>query len=83
MKTKIGAGGRLVIPAKYRKALGLQPGEEVQLVMEDGEIRLVSLRRAVAKAQALVRRYIPEGRDLSQELIEERREEVKNVRSSP
>jgi AbrB family looped-hinge helix DNA binding protein len=76
MKTIIREGGRLVIPAAYRKALGLKPGDEVLLSLEDGEIRVVSTRQAVARAQTLVRRYIPEGRSLSEELIKERREEA-------
>ena len=75
LKTKISEGGRLVIPAAYRKALGLKPGDEVVLVLEEGEIRVVGTRQAVARAQALVRRYIPKSRPLSQELIQERREE--------
>ena len=75
LKTRIREGGRLVIPAAYRKALGLKPGDEVVLVLEEGEIRVVGTRQAVARAQALVRRYVPKGRPLSQELIQERREE--------
>ena len=46
------------------------------MTLEDGEIRVVSTRQAAARAQALVRRYIPKGRDLSEELIAERREEA-------
>ncbi len=76
MKITIREGGRLVIPAKYRKALGIKPGDEVLLSLEDGEIRVVSTRQAVARAQTLVRRYIPKGRSLSEELIKERREEA-------
>jgi AbrB family looped-hinge helix DNA binding protein len=76
MKTTIREGGRLVIPAKYRKALGIKPGDEVLLSLEDGEIRVVSTRQAVARAQTLVRRYIPKGRSLSKELIKERQEEA-------
>ena len=76
MKTKIREGGRLVIPAEYRKALGIKPGDEVLLTLEDGEIRVVSTRQAIARAQTLLRRYIPKGRSLSEELIKERREEA-------
>ena len=74
-KTKIQEGGRLVIPAGFRKALGLKTGDEVNLTLENGEIRVISLRRAIARAQGSVRQYIPEGRDLSGELIRERRQE--------
>lgn len=76
MKTTIREGGRLVIPSAYRKALGLKPGDEVLLSLEDGEIRVVSTRQAVARAQTLVRRYIPKGRKLSDELIKDRQEEA-------
>ncbi len=76
MRTTIGEGGRLVIPAAYRKALGLKPGDEVLLELEDGELRVVSTRQAIARAQTLLRRYIPRGRSLSEELIKERREEA-------
>jgi antitoxin PrlF len=76
MKTIIREGGRLVIPSAYRKALGLKPGDEVLLILEEGEIRMISARQAIIRAQSLVRRYIPQDRSLSGELIRERREEI-------
>jgi antitoxin PrlF len=76
MKTIIREGGRLVIPSAFRKALGLKPGDEVLLILEEGEIRIISARQAVIRAQSLVRRYIPQDRSLSGELIRERREET-------
>lgn len=76
MKTKIREGGRLVIPAAFRKALDLKPGDDVLLTLEDGEIRITGTRQAIAQAQTLLRRYIPKGRKLSEELIKERREEA-------
>ena len=79
MKTTIREGGRLVIPAAYRKALGLKLGDEVLLTLEDGEIRVVSTRQAIARAQSLVRRYVSKGRNLSEELIKERREEASHA----
>ena len=68
-------GGRVVIPAKYRKAMGIKPGDELVLLLEEGEIRIVTAHQAIRQAQALVRRYVPKGRSLSKELIQERREE--------
>ena len=76
IKTKMGDGGRLVIPAGYRKALGLKPGDDVVLFLEEGEIRIITARQAIHRAQTLVRRYVPKGRSLSEELIRERREEA-------
>ncbi len=76
IKTKIGVGGRVVVPAKYRKALDLKPGDDVILVLEDGEVRITTVKQAIRRAQQIVRRYVPEDRDLVSELIKERREEA-------
>ena len=76
VRTRIGKGGRLVVPAEYRKALGLTPGDEVILVMQEGKLRVLTVRKAIQEAQALVRQYIPEGRMLSDEITEERRREA-------
>ncbi len=73
---QVAEGGRIVIPAKYREALGLQVGDEVLLRLEDGELRVYTFDQAVRRAQAIVREYIPEGHPLSEELIAERRREV-------
>lgn len=74
-KTKLTEGGRIVIPAEYRQALGLHVGDELILRLEDGEVRIFTARQAIRRAQELVRRYIPQTRSLADELIAERREE--------
>jgi AbrB family looped-hinge helix DNA binding protein len=74
--TKIGEGGRIVIPASYRQALGLNTGDEVVLQLEEREIRILSRRQAIKQVQAAVKRYVPGGRSLSTELLEERRQEI-------
>ena len=75
-RVKVAEGGRIVIPAKYREALGLRVGDEVLLHLEDGELRVYTFEQAARRAQAIVRQYIPEGRLLSEELIAERRREA-------
>jgi len=72
---RLGEGGRLVIPAEYRKALGVDVGDELVLVLEEGSLRVSTPREAIRRAQALVRSYVPEGKRLSDELIAERRKE--------
>ena len=74
-KTKLAEGGRIVIPAEYRQALGLHVGDELILRLENGEVRIFTTRQAIRRAQELVRRYIPQERSLSDELIAERRRE--------
>jgi AbrB family looped-hinge helix DNA binding protein len=74
--TKIAHGGRLVIPAKHRRALGLKTGDEVILRVVDGELRILSRTEAVRRAQELVRRHVRKGRSLVDELSAERRAEA-------
>jgi AbrB family looped-hinge helix DNA binding protein len=76
VRTKIAAGGRVVIPAAYRDALGLREGDQVILRLEDGEVRLLSPRSAIERAQAIVARYVAADRSLADELIAERRREA-------
>lgn len=70
------ANGRVVIPVMARKRLHLEPGEELLLSVEGDELRLRSVRVAVAEAQAAVRRYVKSGERLSDELIKDRRREA-------
>ena len=74
--TRLGAGGRLVIPARFRKALGVTTGDKLIVELEDGELRILTQREAIKRAQGILRKYIPEGRSLVDELIQERREEA-------
>lgn len=73
---KLGSNGRLVIPAEYRKALGVEEGDELVVRLEDGELHLSTRKVALRRAQERVRRYVPEGVSLADELIRERREEA-------
>jgi AbrB family looped-hinge helix DNA binding protein len=70
------ANGRLVIPADIRAALGMEDGGAFVVRIEDGSVRLQPLREVIAQVQAEVRRYVPEGTRLSDELIEDRRREA-------
>ncbi len=78
IKTKIGPGGRIVIPARYRKTIGIGVGDEVVLILDGEGVRLMTPRQAVKRAQELVRKYVPAGTNLADELIEERRKETEN-----
>ena len=76
IRTKIADGGRIVIPADFRRALGMDVGDEVILDLGDGQLRVLTPRQAVKNAQDLVRRYVPDGHRLADELIAERRAEA-------
>ena len=69
-------GGRIVIPAEFRRALGFNVGDKLLMQIEDGELRLFSLEEGIKRAQEIIRQYIPEGVCLSDEMIADRRAEA-------
>ena len=75
---RVNENGRVVIPASFRKALGINIGDEVVLRMEDDELRITTLKRRVERAQRLVRKHVKRGTSLVEELIAERREAARN-----
>jgi antitoxin PrlF len=77
-RLRVNENGRVVIPASFRKALGINAGDEVVLRIEDDELRITTLKRRVERAQRRVRRYIKPGRSLADELIAERREAARH-----
>ena len=78
VKTKVAEGGRIVIPTKLRQALGIEIGENVTLSVKDNILQITTQKEALRRIQALVRRHVPEGVSLVDELIKERREEAVN-----
>jgi AbrB family looped-hinge helix DNA binding protein len=74
---QISENGRIVIPAAYRKAMGLKGGEVVTIRMDEDGLHIQSQAQAVKRAQAIVRKYVSADRSLSDELIAERRLEAK------
>ena len=76
-RTRLNENGRLVIPASYRKALGIKAGDEVILRVEDDELRITTMKRRIERAQRRIRQYVKPGVSLVDELIAERREAAK------
>jgi AbrB family looped-hinge helix DNA binding protein len=77
-RMRVNENGRIVIPANFRKALGIEPGDEVVLSIEDDELRISTVESRLREAQAAVRRYIKPDKLLSDELIAERREAARD-----
>jgi AbrB family looped-hinge helix DNA binding protein len=77
-RQRVNENGRVVIPASFRKALGINIGDEVVLRMEDDELRITTLKRRVERAQRLVRKHVKRGTSLVNELIAGRREAARN-----
>ena len=77
VRLKVNENGRLVIPAEFRRALGICAGDEVILTWKDDEIRITTMKKRIERAQRHVRQYVKPGVSLVDELIAERREAAK------
>jgi bifunctional DNA-binding transcriptional regulator/antitoxin component of YhaV-PrlF toxin-antitoxin module len=75
-RVRIIEGGKLIIPASMRRELGIVTGDTVLVDVADGELRVRSLSKAIERAQAILRRHVPEGVSLADELIADRRREA-------
>ncbi len=78
IRTRVNENGRVVIPASFRKALGIEAGGEVVLRIEDDELRITTQQRCIQRAQRRARKYVKRGTSLVDELLAERREAAKN-----
>ncbi len=70
--TTVGSGGRIVIPAAMRKALGVDAGDEVLLFLEDGEVRISTRVGNIEKIRATVRARIPDSVNVVDEFLKEK-----------
>jgi len=76
ISVKVEKSGRILIPAVIRQQLNIKEGTEVILRVDETGIRIDTREQALARIRKELRRYIPEGRVLSEELIQERRAEA-------
>lgn len=76
-RQRINENGCLVIPASFRKALGLRAGDEVVLRIEDDELRISTPQNRIRRAQRRAQKYLKRGTSLVEELLAERREAAK------
>jgi AbrB family transcriptional regulator (stage V sporulation protein T) len=74
--SKLINGGKVVIPAELRRKLGIVPGDT--LIFEEderGNVVLKTYRQVVREVQEEVKRMIPPGVSLVDDLLAERRRE--------
>ncbi len=77
-RMRVNENGRVVIPASFRKRLGIRVGDEVVVEIQDDELRITTLKRNIERAKRLVRKHVKPGTSLVDELIAERREAARN-----
>jgi len=76
-KLRVNENGRVVIPAEFRKTLGINPGDEVIVRLEDDELRITTMKKRIERAQRRAERYRRSGVSIVDEFIAERREAAK------
>ena len=76
-RLKVPKNGRVVIPADFRKALGVASGGEIILQWEDDGARITTMKQNVERAQRHARQYAKPGVSMVDEFIAERREAAK------
>lgn len=79
VKSHIDKNGRILIPHFFRKSLHLEPGEEVILYQERGELKIRTFRDSIIRARQVLKRYNKENLDPVSLLLTERREEANDV----
>jgi AbrB family looped-hinge helix DNA binding protein len=70
------SAGRVVLPAEFRKAFGIEDGADVVFSRTAHGIEIRTLGEVIKQAQALCARYIKPGASPVDELLRERREEA-------
>jgi AbrB family looped-hinge helix DNA binding protein len=78
IRQRVNENGRVVIPAAFRKALGIEIGDEVVLRIQGDELRITTQQRRIQRAQRRARQYVKSDTSLVRELLAERREAAKN-----
>ena len=68
-RLRVNENGRVVIPAAFRKALGIKVGDEVVLRVQDGELRITTQQSRIQRAQRRARQYVEPGTSLVDELL--------------
>lgn len=75
---KIAKGGKVSIPASYRKQLHLHEGDKVVFTLKEEEIIISPLSFFLKKARNTINKYYSPEESLVDKLIMERKNEAKN-----
>ena len=76
IRGKVSGAGRVVLPAELRKEFGIGDGADVVFSRTEHGIQIATLDQAIRQAQERVRRYVPAGVSLVDELRDSRRQDA-------
>lgn len=75
IRGKVSGMGRVVLPAELRKEFGIEDGQEVVFSRTEYGIQIMTLDQAIRQAQQMVRRHVPKGVSLVDQLHDARRKD--------
>lgn len=75
---RINENGRIVIPFRFRRAMGIEPGDSVVLTLEGGVLHVEPQRARIRRIQDELKKFAKPGGLASDEVAKERREEAQN-----
>ena len=75
-RVRLDSGGRIVVPAGFRRALGVGSGEELLMSLDDGFVRLQTVDAALERVRAIARSKRRGDASVVDEFIAERRAEA-------
>ncbi len=73
----LGESGRIVLPAVIRKEFGLEPGERLTVIADDGEIRIFSRKMTLDRVRARILKKRGTLKGILDEFLDERHEQAR------
>ena len=78
VRARLGENGRVVVPAVFRKLLGLKIGDPLVVRLDEDGFRIASRRAAVRAAQRMIGGRVPKGALPTKRLFSMRRAEARD-----
>lgn len=75
-KAEVHKAGRITIPIEIRKQFKIVEGDILTIRQEDGELKIITARQALAHARDLVKPYLQSSESSVDNFIKSRREEA-------
>ncbi len=77
-KARVSKGGKIAIPSACKKALNILDGDELLFDINDNQVVISPIKFTLQKIRKLLKDNNPSGKSLVDELLQERRQEIKN-----
>jgi bifunctional DNA-binding transcriptional regulator/antitoxin component of YhaV-PrlF toxin-antitoxin module len=73
---ELGAGGRLVIPAPMREALGMKVGDRLTARLDGRQLRIYTFEEGLRQAREIIGKYLPPGVDPVEDFLQWKRKQA-------